>query len=79
MKNTNITYTQQGDYLLTDLKLLEQKKVKIGIFGQRHKIFLLIHHKIICCNLLISCKLAEYLADINMQETEIVNNGLIFI
>ena len=28
-----ITYTQQGDYLLTDLKLPEQPKVKIGIWG----------------------------------------------
>ena len=79
MKNTNITYTPQGDYLLPDLKLSEQKNLAIGVFGQRHKIFLLIHHKIICCNLLISCKLAEYLADINMQATKIVNNELIFI
>lgn len=30
MKN-EITYTQQGDYLLPDLKLPEQPKVKIGI------------------------------------------------
>ena len=28
-----ITYTQQGDYLLPDLKLPEQPKVKIGIWG----------------------------------------------
>ena len=31
-----ITYTQQGDYLLPDLKLPEQPKVKIGIWGKRH-------------------------------------------
>jgi hypothetical protein len=30
---TKITYTQQGDYLLPDLKLPEQPKVKIGIWG----------------------------------------------
>lgn len=34
MMNTNITYTQQGDYLLPDLKLPEQKNVKISVFGQ---------------------------------------------
>ena len=28
-----ITYTQQGDYLLPNLKLPEQPKVKIGIWG----------------------------------------------
>ena len=27
-----ITYTQQGDYLLPDLKLPEQPKVEIGVF-----------------------------------------------
>ena len=30
---TKITYTQQGDYLLPDLKLPEQPKVEIGIWG----------------------------------------------
>ena len=28
-----ITYTKQGDYLLPDLKLPEQPKVEIGIWG----------------------------------------------
>ena len=36
MKN-EITYTQQGDYLLPDLKLPEQPKVEIGIWGKRHE------------------------------------------
>ena len=30
-----ITYTQQGDYLLPNLKLPEQPKVEIGIWGVR--------------------------------------------
>ena len=33
---TKITYTQQGDYLLPDLKLPEQPKVEIGIWGRQH-------------------------------------------
>ena len=70
MKNTNITYTQQGDYLLPDLKLPEQKNVEIGIFGQRHKNFLLNHHKIRYYNLLTSCKLAEYLANVDERANE---------
>ena len=70
MNNTNITYTQQGDYLLPDLKLPEQKNVEIEIFGQRHKNFLLNNHKIRYYNLLTSCKLTEYLADINNRANE---------
>ena len=33
---TKIKYTQQGDYLLPDLKLPEQPKVEIGIWGKRN-------------------------------------------
>ena len=63
----SITYTQQGDYLLPNLTLPEQPKREIGIWGQRHKIYLLNHHKIRYYNLLTSCKLAEYLAYIDEQ------------
>ena len=44
---TTITYTQQGDYLLPDLKLPEQPKVEIGVFGQRHKRYLKEHHRLV--------------------------------
>ena len=67
---TTITYTQQGDYLLPDLQLPEQPKVKIGAFGQRHKHYLKEHHRLIYFNLLTSCKLAAYLADIDSQANE---------
>ena len=65
-----ITYTQQGDYLLPDLKLPEQPKVEIGVFGQRHKRYLKEHHRLIYFNLLTSCKLAAYLVDIDSQANE---------
>lgn len=65
--NTKITYTQQGDYLLPDLKLPEQPKVNIGIWGKRHLRYLKNHHPIIFTNLLTSCKLTAYLADIDEQ------------
>ena len=64
---TKITYTQQGDYLLPDLKLPEQPKVEIGIWGRRHLRYLKNHHPIIYTNLLTSCKLTAYLADIDEQ------------
>lgn len=66
MKNT-ITYTQQGEYLLPNLKLPEQPKVEIGVFGQRRKRYLKEHHRLIYFDLLTSCKLAAYLADIDSQ------------
>ncbi len=62
-----ITYTMQGDYLLPNLTLPEQEKKEIGIWGLRHKRYLLNHHKVRYYNLLTSCKLADYLADINEQ------------
>ena len=67
---TTITYTKQGDYLLPDLELPEQPKVEIGVFGQRHKRYLKEHHKLIYFNLLTSCKLAAYLADIDSHANE---------
>ena len=62
-----ITYTRQGDYLLPDLKLPEQPKVEIGIWGKRHLRYLKNHHPIIYTNLLTNCKLTAYLADIDEQ------------
>ena len=47
MKKSQLTYAQQGDYLLPDLKLPEQPKVTIGVFGQRHKRSLKEHHRLI--------------------------------
>ena len=67
---TTITYTQKGDYLLPDLKLPKQPKVEIGVFGQRHKRYLKEHHRLIYFDLLTSCKLAAYLADIDSQANE---------
>ncbi|MBR1481489.1 MAG: TnpV protein [Ruminococcus sp.] len=64
---TKITYTQQGDYLLPNLKLPEQPKVEIGIWGKRHLKYIKNHRPILYTNLLTSCKLTAYLADIDKQ------------
>ena len=68
MKN-EITYTQQGDFLLPDLILPEQPKVEIGIWGKRHERFIKQHHKLRYFNLLTSGTLAAYLADIDKEAT----------
>ena len=62
-----ITYTMQGDYLLPNLTLPEKKNREVGIWGQRHKRYLLNHHKVRYYNLLTSCKLVNYFADIDEQ------------
>lgn len=42
-------------------------KVEIGIWGKRHLRYIKQHHKIRYTNLLTSCKLTAYLADIDEQ------------
>ena len=64
---TKITYTQQGDYLLPDLKLPDQPKVEIGIWGKRHLRYLKNHHPIIYTNYLTSCTITAHLADIDEE------------
>ena len=67
---TKITYTQQGDYLLPDLKLPEQPKVKIGICGKQRLRYLKNHRPIIYTNYLTSCTLTAHLADIDEKANE---------
>ena len=67
---TKITYTQQGDCLLPNLKLPEQPKVEIGIWGKRHLQYIKRHRQILYTNLLTSCKLTAYLADIDKEATK---------
>ena len=66
-EQTGIRYELQGDYYLPCLKLPEQPKVEIGVWGKRHLRYIKQHHKIRYTNLLTSCKLTAYLADIDEQ------------
>ena len=62
------TYTLQGDYYLPDLALpTEEETQPIGIWGQRHKLYLQDHKRVTYTNLLTSGNLNAYLADINEQ------------
>ncbi|MBQ6412047.1 MAG: TnpV protein [Ruminococcus sp.] len=67
IKSNGISYTLQGDYYLPDLKMPEQPKVEIGIWGQRHLRYIKKYRPILYTNLLTSCKLTAYLADIDDQ------------
>ncbi len=64
------TYTQQGDYVLPNL-ILPAENQPIGIWGQRHLRYIKEHKRAFYTNLLTSCKLNSYLADIDRQAEEI--------
>ena len=57
----------QGDYYLPCLTLPEQPKAEIGIWGKRHLRYIEKYHKIRYTNLMTTCKLTAYLADIDEQ------------
>ena len=66
-----VTYTQQGDYLLPDLKLPEQEHGDIGVWGQRRRRFLREHHPVRYCNLLTSGTLCSHLADVEERARDL--------
>ena len=63
-----ITYTKVGDYLIPDLTLpLEKEQRPIGIWGKRHKRYLMEHKKAIFTIMEMNGTLQTYLADLNEQ------------
>ena len=61
------TYTQQGDYLLPDIKLPEQPEYEIGVWGQRRRRFLKEHHRVLYYNMMTKCTLYPHLADVEQH------------
>ena len=72
-EQTGISYTLQGDYYLPDLALPEQEDKPIGLWGQRHLRYIKQYHKVRYINLLTSCKLNGYLADIDKQAEDMLS------
>ena len=70
-EQNGLWYELQGDYYLPCLKLPEEPKVHIGIWGQRHRRYLKSHRRALYTSLLTSGKLNSYLADINRQAEEL--------
>lgn len=63
-ENNGGIYEIQGNYLLPDLTLQDEKQYSISAWGMRHKRYLKQNHKVIYYNLLTEGKLNSYLADI---------------
>ena len=64
-----INYIRSGDYFIPDLKLPEENR-SIGKWGRMRREYLKEHHPIQYTNLVLSCKLWTYLADLNEQVQE---------
>lgn len=66
-ESNGLWYELQGEYYLPCLTLPTEEEKPIGIWGQRHKLYLKEHRKTTYITLLTSGKLNTYLADINEQ------------
>lgn len=60
-----ITYHNQGQYKIPNLKLPEQKKVKLGKYAMLRRTYLMKYQKVSYTILKTTGKLAEHLADID--------------
>ena len=65
----NIEYIRCGDYYIPDLKLPEENR-PIGQWGRMHRDYLKEHCPVLYSDLILSCKLWTYLADLNQQAQE---------
>ena len=69
-EQNGLWYELQGDYYLPCLSLSEEEHKAIGVWGHRHLRHFKEHKKAFYANLLTSCKLNSYLADIDEQAEE---------
>ena len=60
----NLTYIQNGDYLIPDLNLTEQPQRPLGKYGRMRKAYLKEHRPILYNQLLMSEKLYPHLQEI---------------
>ncbi|MFR9191768.1 MAG: TnpV protein [Anaerovoracaceae bacterium] len=67
-KNGN-DYVLVGDYYIPDLKLSEEER-PIGKYGRMHREYLRENNPMLFNDLVLSCQLWTYLADINEQAQE---------
>ena len=66
IKKSGIDYVLVGDYYISDLKLPEENR-PIGKYGRMHREYLKENHPVLFNDLVLSCQLWTYLADINGQ------------
>ena len=67
LENQKLNYVTQGDYCLPCIRTKEQNELHIGVWANRHRQYLKLHHRIRYYNLLTSERLYPYLAKIEEQ------------
>ena len=63
--NNPMTYIQNGDYLIPDLKLSQQPEKSLGKYGRMRKTYLKEHRPILYNQMLLSEKLYPHLLEID--------------
>ena len=66
----DVTYSRHGDYNLPNLILPEQTDLFIGKYGRMHEKYLKERRRVTYLNLLTSCTMNEYLANVDAQAKE---------
>ena len=66
------TYREENGCLIPNISLPECEEHTIGKYGQLHLDFLKKHHRGTYTTLLTECRLNEYLHEIDLQATEMV-------
>ena len=68
------TYREEDGYLIPNFSLLEREEHTIVKYGQQHLDFLKKHRRGTYTTLLTECRLNEYLHEIDLQATEMVEH-----
>ena len=68
------TYREEDGCLIPNLSLPEREEHTIGKYGQLHLDFLKKHRRGMYTTLLTECRLNEYLHEIDLQATEMVEH-----
>ena len=65
--NNGLWYELQGDYYIPCLVLSDTEERPIGIWGRKHLDYIKEHRPVLYADLVLSCKLHSFLADIDAQ------------
>ncbi len=66
-----MVHTLKLRLLIPNITILEEENQSVGVWGQRHAMYLKQRHKVLYMNLLTSGKSNNSIADINSQAAEI--------
>ena len=73
-EKNGLWYEKQGGYYLPCLELPEQEDIEIGVWGERHRQYLLAHHKVKYYNMLSNFTLRSHLAEVEKRAAEMFDN-----